>query len=151
MPLKFFNWNILFFGQKEPINVQIFRLLSALMEVHPILHAIFETTRSGFIQILHHCPVSRKITPCIFLVQTSYTLETKTAYQSETFELLSRWVKIHQILHVILETTCQCSFKLCITLQCHEITFLYFFSWNFIWFLQKQPIKVQNFRQILTA
>ena len=27
-----------------------------------------------------------------------------------------------------------------------EITLLYFFSWNFIWFLQKEPIKVQNFR-----
>ena len=36
----------------------IFRLLSALMKVHPIPHAIFETTRSGFIQILHHCSVS---------------------------------------------------------------------------------------------
>ena len=33
----------------------IFRLLSALMKVHPIPHAIFETARSGFIQILHHC------------------------------------------------------------------------------------------------
>ena len=27
-----------------------------------------------------------------------------------------------------------------------EITLLYFFSWNFIWFLQKESIKVQNFR-----
>ena len=27
-----------------------------------------------------------------------------------------------------------------------EITLLYFFGWNFIWFLQKEPIKVQNFR-----
>ena len=26
-----------------------------------------------------------------------------------------------------------------------EITLLHFFSWNFIWFLQKVPIKVQNF------
>ena len=32
-----------------------------------------------------------------------------------------------------------------------EVTLLYFFSWNFIWFLQKEPIKVQNFRKILTA
>ena len=37
------------FGQKEPIKVQIFRLLCALMKVHPILHANFETTR--FIQM----------------------------------------------------------------------------------------------------
>ena len=27
---------------------------------------------------------------------------------------------------------------------------LYFFSWNYIWFLQKEPTKVQNFR-LLTA
>ena len=31
-----------------------------------------------------------------------------------------------------------------------DIALLYFFSWNFIWFLQKEPIKVQNFR-FLTA
>ena len=36
IPLKFFNWKIIFFGQKEPINVQFFKLLSALMKVHPI-------------------------------------------------------------------------------------------------------------------
>ena len=32
-----------------------------------------------------------------------------------------------------------------------EITLPYFFSWNFIWFLQKEPIKVQNFRKMSTA
>ena len=48
---------------KELIKVHYFRLLSALMKVHPIPHAIFETTRPGFIQILHHCSVSWKITP----------------------------------------------------------------------------------------
>ena len=31
-----------------------------------------------------------------------------------------------------------------------EITLLYLFSWNFIWFGQKEPIKVQNFT-LLTA
>ena len=36
------------------------------MKVHPINYAIFETTRSGFIQILHHCSVSWKITPLYF-------------------------------------------------------------------------------------
>ena len=56
------------FGQKEPIKVQIFKFLSALMKVHPILHASFETTRSRFIQILHHCSVSCLL--CIFSSQT---------------------------------------------------------------------------------
>ena len=32
-----------------------------------------------------------------------------------------------------------------------EITLLYFFSWNFTWFLQKEPIKVQNFRKISSS
>ena len=31
-----------------------------------------------------------------------------------------------------------------------QITLAYFFNWNFIWFGQKEPIKVQNFR-LLTA
>ena len=43
------------FGQKEPLKVQIFKFLSALMKVHPIPHASFETTRSRFTQILHLC------------------------------------------------------------------------------------------------
>ena len=42
--------------QKEPIKVQIFRLLSSPVQVHPIPHAILETPRS--IQILHHYSVS---------------------------------------------------------------------------------------------
>ena len=61
-----FLWNIICFGQKEPINVEFFRLLNALMKVHPIPHAIFETTKSRFIQILHHWSVSWKITPMYF-------------------------------------------------------------------------------------
>ena len=42
---------------KEPINVQFFRLLSALTKVHPIPHTSFEATRSGFIKLLHHCSI----------------------------------------------------------------------------------------------
>ena len=64
--LKFSCWNIICFGQKDPINVQFFRLLGAQMKGHTIPHDSFETTRSGFIQILHHCSVSWKITPLYF-------------------------------------------------------------------------------------
>ena len=46
------------FGQEEPINVQFFRFLSAVMKVHPIPDATFEATRSVFIQIFHRCSVS---------------------------------------------------------------------------------------------
>ena len=65
IPLKFSSWNITFV-QKEPMKVQIFRFLSVLMKVHPIPHVSFETTRSRFIQILHHCSVSSNIIPFYF-------------------------------------------------------------------------------------
>ena len=77
------------FGQKEPMKVQIFKFLSALMKVHPIPHASFETTRSRFTQILHLCSLC-------FLSQT-LIVWTKRAHRSEIFRLLSGWVKIHQI------------------------------------------------------
>ena len=118
IPLKFSNWNICF-GLKEPIIVQFFRLLSALMKVHPNPHAIFETTRPGFVWILHNCSVLWKITPLYFF-SSNLILWTKIAHQSNIFGLLSGWVKIHQILHVIFETTSQFFFKICFTLQCHE-------------------------------
>ena len=44
---------------------------------------------------------------------------------------------------VILETANQFFFKFCITLQCHETTPLYFFSCNFIYFQQMDPMKVE--------
>ena len=46
--------NVISFGQKGLISVQFFRFLGALMKVQLIPHATFETTRSGFIQILHN-------------------------------------------------------------------------------------------------
>ena len=49
------------FGQKELIKVQFFRFWSALIKVQSIPQVLFETTRSGFIQVLHHCSMSMKI------------------------------------------------------------------------------------------
>ena len=79
----------LHFGQKEPMKVQIFKFLSALMKVHPIPHASFETTRSRFTQILHLC--------LLYFLSQTLILWTKRAHRSEIFRLLSGWVKIHQI------------------------------------------------------
>ena len=45
-----FLWNFL---AEEPIKVQFFRLLSALIKVHAIPHVISEITRSGFIRSFH--------------------------------------------------------------------------------------------------
>ena len=71
----------------------------------------------------------------VFLWLKPCILWTKRAYRKEIFRLLNGWVKIHQIPHVIFDMRVS-----------WEITLLYFFSWNFIWFKQKEPIKVQNFR-----
>ena len=75
--LKFASWNIVCFVQKELMNVQFLKLFSAVMKVHPIPHASFETTRSEFIQILHNCSVSWKITPLYFFSSNLYTLNKK--------------------------------------------------------------------------
>ena len=60
---------------------------------------------------------------------------------------MSSGVKIHQIPHVIFETTSQFFKK---TLHhspvAWDTTFLYFFSGNFIWLRQNENIKEQNFR-----
>ena len=120
IPLKLSSWNIICLWQKEPINVQLFRLLSALMKVHSISRAIFETTRSGFIQI--HCSVSWKITRLYFLAQTSYTLDKKSS-SKRNFHTFWVLVKFHEI-PVIFETTSQFFFKRSITLS-WEITLLY--------------------------
>ena len=120
------------FGQKEPMKVQIFKFLSALMKVHPIPHASFETTRSRFTQILHLCSL-------YFLSQT-LILWTKRAHRSEIFRLLSGWVKIHQI-PFMFETASQFFFKLFITLQCHEKLFCTFLAETVNDFDKRSPSK----------
>ena len=99
IPLKVSNWNIKCFGQKEPINVQFseFWVLTEL-KVHPIRHAIFETTKSSFIQILHHFSLSCEITPLCFFSSNLIYIGTKTVHRSELFELLSDWVKFTKLL-----------------------------------------------------
>ena len=89
------------------------------MKVHTIPYVIFETTTSGFIHRLHHCLVSSKITPLYFLAQTLYTLD-KNSPSNEVFGLLSGWLEIHKIPHVMFENTIQFFLKLCHTVQCHE-------------------------------
>ena len=80
----------------------------------------------------------------LFLGQTLYTLHEKDQSERKFFRLLSAQINIHQIL-VIFERTNWFLFKFCTTLQYHDIYIipLYFFTWNFIYFQQKEPIKVQ--------
>ena len=50
----------------------------------------------------------------------------------QIFRFSTARVKTHQISHVIFQTKSGFFFKVWITLQCHEITLLHFFSWNVI-------------------
>ena len=110
------------------------------MKVQPIPHAIFETTRSGFIQILHHCSASWKITPVYFLswnlIPSKWKFQTFMWFGKNSPKILMSF-----------ETASQCFLKtLHHSVVSWEITVLYFFSWNFIWFWQKEPTEVENFK-----
>ena len=65
-----------------------FILWCALMKVHPIPHDSFETTRSRFIQISHHCSLSWKKTPLYFFSSNLYTFNKKSSskWNFQTFE-----------------------------------------------------------------
>ena len=71
--MKSFSWDIICFGQKEPIKVQFFRLLSALMKVHSIAFL----KPQGFIQILNHCWVSWQIPPLYYCSSNLVYFELK--------------------------------------------------------------------------
>ena len=110
-----------------------------------------QSTRSGFIQILHHGPVSWKITPLYFLAQTSYTFD-KNRPSKWNFGLFSDWVKIHQIFHVIFETVIQFYFKLCIAFQCHEREFFCAFLAGTLYdFYKRSPSKCKILEKNVTA
>ena len=129
---------------KRAHQCTIFRLLGALMKVHPIPHAIFETTRSGFIQILHHCSVSWKITLLYFLAQTSYTLD-KNSLSKWNF-LFFEWFGENSPYFSCLVWNHNSIFLLTLhhSSMSWEISLLYIFSWNFI---RTTPIcKISDFR-----
>ena len=131
---------------KRAYQSTIFRLLSTLMNVHPIPHAIFETTRSEFIQILHHCLVSWQITPLYFCSSNLVYFGQKEPIEKKFSDFWVVGWKFTKSLMSYLKPEASFSLTLHHSSVSWEITLLYFFSWNFIWFGQKEPIKVQNFR-----
>ena len=110
------------------------------------------TTRSGFIQILHHRSVSWKISPLYFFSSNIIHFGQK---QPIEVKFVGFWVfgwKFTKFLMSNLKVNRQVSFSLNFASLFNVMgdSLLYFFSWNFIWFLQKEPTTVQNFR-LLTA
>ena len=86
----------------------------------------------------------------VFFYLKPHILWTKISHWSEIFGLLSGWVKIHEIPHVIFEITSLFSLNFASLFNVMGDESSVFFSWHFIWFLQKEPSTVQNFR-LLTA
>ena len=101
IPLKLCSWNIVCFGQKEPVNVQFFKLLSAVMKFHPILHAIWvlsvrmkihqilhvklesETTSQFFFKLCITFQCHERQLFCIFLAETLYDLCKRSLSKSK--------------------------------------------------------------------
>ena len=88
IPLKFSSWNITLWAKRahQSTNVQIFE---CFMKVHPIPHVSFETTRSRFIQILHHRSVSWNIIPLYFFYLKPLYFGQK---EPVTVKFLDLWV-----------------------------------------------------------
>ena len=102
-------------------HLTILQTLSALMKVHPIPHAIFQTTKGQ--ALLKFCTTVQcngRYLLCIFFQLKPHILRTKISNRSEFFGLFSGWMNIHTIPDVMFETTSQLFIKLCITFQCQE-------------------------------
>ena len=101
-----------------------------------------------FIQISNHCSVSWKISPLSFYSSNLVYFGQKLSPLKRNLQtfLVNEWKFIKTLMSCLKP---QVSFSLnfvSLFSAIRKITFLYFFSWNFIWFRQKEPIKMQNFR-----
>ena len=148
--MKISSWNIICFGSKKPIKVQFFTSLSALMRVHPNPQTIFETIRSGFIQILHHCSMSWKITPLYLCSSNLVYFREKEQIEKEFSDFWVVGWKFANFLMSYLKPQAGFSLNFASLFSAMRDNSSLLFSWNFIWFRQKEPIKEQTFR-LLTA
>ena len=147
--MKFSSWNIICFGQKDPIKVQCFRLLSALMKVHPMPHDVFETTRSVFVQILHHCSVSWNISLLYFCSSNLVYFGRKELIKKKFLEFWVLGGKLFKLFISYLKP--QVSFSsnfasLFIVTRCNS-SVLFYLKLYMIW--TNEPNKVQNFSLLI--
>ena len=119
------------------------------MKVHPILHFIFEITRSGLIQFLHYCSVSWKITPL-------YYFSSKLIYfgQKEPIEVtfsdiwVVGWTSNKFLMSHLKPQNCwnqnspNWNNKLVFLQTLHHSS--YYFRWRYIWFGQKSDEKFEK-------
>ena len=138
--LYFFSSNIIYFGQNEPIKVQIFEILECFdpNSSNSSYRSVNSSSNfsSFFSVITHNSAVNFQLMHIL--------LWKKRSHQIPVLTLSSSLVKMCQIPRVIFQTTSQFFFKFCITLR-WKITSLYFFRPNVIYFAQKESIKVNIF------
>ena len=103
----------------------------------------FSKPHSAFLEILHDCSVSWKITHLYFFRRTLYTLLERDQSKCKFLRLLSARIKFTKFLSFLKQ---QISFFFQILHHFSALwdtTSLYFSSWNFMYFQQKKPIKVK--------
>ena len=141
--LHFFSLNILCFGQKHLIKVQILEIFEYSVENLPNSSCHFPNQTTVFLQILHDSLVSWKITPLYFFRSKVIYFAWKGPIKVqilETFECSDQnllnschfWKNKLVFLQILYQSSVS-----------WDITPLYFFRWNFVYFQQKEPIKVQ--------
>ena len=84
-----------------------------------------------------------------FFLLKPYILSTKRVHRSEIFRLLSGWAKIDQIPSAKFLMKVEVNFSLnfaSLFSVMRDNSSVLFYSKFFIWFGQREPIKVQNFR-----
>ena len=84
-PLYFFGSNLIYFQQKQPIKVHIFRLSTACVKIDRIPNVIFQTKGQFFSKFRSVFSVMRDYSSVLFQLKL-YMLLTKTVRQSANFE-----------------------------------------------------------------
>ena len=119
------------------------RFFSAQVEIRQIPHVIFESTSQFSFKCCINIQCHQTKLPYTFFSSKIMYFNQKKPIKAQIF---SAQVKIHQVPHVIFESTSQFFFKCCIINQYHQVKLPYtFFSWKIMYFIQKKPIKMQIF------
>ena len=125
------------------MKVPILTFPSVLVKICQIPHVIFQTTSQFFFKFYMTVKCLEILLLCNFLGHMSYTLHERS---------LSKW-KFLRLECLDQNSSNSCHFwnnKLVFIQILHhssvswDLTPLHFFSWNFIYFQQKEPIKVQT-------
>ena len=130
-------------GSHQGLNFETFKCYG---ENSTIFSCHFPKQKSFFLQILHQSSESWKITHVYFFSSNIIYLAQKKQNKVQAFDIFKcssqnspNFYHFWNNKSVVLQTGHHSSVL-------SDITPLYFFTWNFIFFQQKEPIKVQIWR-----